>query len=119
LPVVATGVKHVGKEGNDLEEHRAGVVDEAERQLEYGDSFLDDLARVLADMGTADVARQTGYDRSMVRRLKRGVCRPSAERLSGVLAVAARHARATLARRPLPTPEVDADAIGFCAAVLR
>ncbi|MDP9365599.1 MAG: hypothetical protein M3Q10_15485, partial [Chloroflexota bacterium] len=119
LPVVATGVKHVGKEGNDLEEHRAGLVTEPERQLEYDDSFLDDLARVLADMETADIARQTGYDRSMVRRLKRGECRPSAERLPGVLAVAARHARSTLAVSGLPTPDTDADAVGLYAGGLR
>jgi hypothetical protein len=34
LPVIVTGIKHVGKEGNELEEHRAGLVSEAERQLE-------------------------------------------------------------------------------------
>ncbi len=113
LPVTVTGIKHVGKEGNDLDAHKAGLVTEAERQLEYHDSFYDDLARVLQDMGTAEIARVTGYDLSMVRRLKRGECRPSAERLPDMLAIAASHSRACLIASGLPAPQDDTDAIAL------
>ncbi len=35
------------------------IVDAAERQQDYGESFCD-LACVLRDMGSAEIARQTG-----------------------------------------------------------
>ncbi len=118
LPVLVAGIKHVGKEGNELEAHRAGLVTEGERQLEYHDSFYDDLARVLRDMGTADLAQQTGYDRSMVRRLKRGECRPSSERLLGVIAVAARHTRSRLSADGHQGPMKDSEAVAFYGGML-
>lgn len=87
------------------------------RRLEYDDSAYDDLARVLRDMGTAKLARQTGYDPSMARGLKRGECRPNPERLRGVLA-AAHHAQGRLAAVGWPAPEADADAVGLYVSTL-
>ncbi len=118
LPLVATGIKHVGKEGNELDAHKAGLVTEAERQLEYDDSFYDDLARVLRDMPTADVARQTGYDRRTVRRLKRGECRPSRERLPALLERAADHCRENLKDTVGTTLEDDRSVVGIFSGLL-
>ncbi|MDP9353730.1 MAG: helix-turn-helix domain-containing protein [Chloroflexota bacterium] len=94
------------------------MVIKAERQLEFDDAVSNDLARVLCDMGTAEVARETGYDRRTVRRLKRGECRPSPERLPEVLAAAARHARETLGGIGWTGPEEDPDVIGLLAGLL-
>ncbi|MDP9354987.1 MAG: hypothetical protein M3R02_06830 [Chloroflexota bacterium] len=118
LPVLVAGIKHVGKEGNELEAHRAGLVTEAERQLEYHDSFYDDLAHVLRAMGAAEIARETGYDRSMVRRLKRGECRPSAERLPNVLAIAASHARMKLSHLAPRLVDDDCQAVALYGGML-
>ncbi len=87
--------------------------------MEYHNSFYDDLARVLREMGTAEIAQATGYYSSMVRRLKRGECRPSAERLPGVLSVGALRARTKLAESALPIPERDVDVVGLYAGVKR
>ena len=88
LPVVVTRIKHVGKEGNELEEHRAGLVSEAERQLEYNDSWFEDLVAALRSISTQAIAQATGYDRRTVRRLKRGEFRPSAKPLQTLLSIA-------------------------------
>jgi hypothetical protein len=85
LPIVAAHIKHVGKEGNELEEHDAGVIEESERQLEYHDSAFDDMVRALREIPTTVIAEATGYNQRTVRRLKR---RPSAKRLSALLVVA-------------------------------
>jgi hypothetical protein len=71
----------VGKEGNELEAHQAGLLTEAERQLEYHDSAFDDLVAKLQQIPTKAIAEVTGYKPRTVRRLKRGGFRPSAERL--------------------------------------
>ncbi len=81
LPIVATRIKHVGKEGNELDEHEAGVIDDAERTLEYHDSEFDDLVRKLRTIPTKRIAEATGYNERTVRRLKRGEFNPSPERL--------------------------------------
>jgi hypothetical protein len=75
-------IRHVGKEGNELEAHRAGLVTEAERQLEYHDSTLEDLIAKLQQIPTKVIAEATGYNPRTVRRLKRGEFKPSAERLA-------------------------------------
>ena len=82
LPVHATRIKHVGKEGNELDEHDAGVIDEMERQLEYHDSEFDDLVRMLREIPTKVIVEATGYNERTVRRLKRGEFRPRPERLT-------------------------------------
>ena len=88
LAVVVTGIRHVGKESNDLEEHKADVVEEEERQLEYHDSAFDDLVRSLRPYPTKVLAEATGYDPWTVRKLKRGEFKPSERRLSKLVAVA-------------------------------
>jgi hypothetical protein len=50
LTMIATRIKHVGKEGNELDEHEAEVIDEAERTLRYRDSAFDDLIRKLREI---------------------------------------------------------------------
>ncbi|HEV2125517.1 MAG TPA: hypothetical protein VGW38_22425 [Chloroflexota bacterium] len=76
LPLVVSGVRHVGKEGNELELHRA------ERQLEYPVSALEDLIAALRKIPTKVIAEVPGYNPRTVRRLKRGQFRPSSERLT-------------------------------------
>jgi hypothetical protein len=53
-------------------------VDETERQFEYHDSWLEDLAKTLQVIPTKVIAEATGYNERTVRRLKRGEFRPSA-----------------------------------------
>ncbi len=68
---MVAGVRHVGKEGNDLETHQAGLVTEAERQIEYHDSSFADLVAKLQQIPTKVLAEATGYNPRTVRRLKR------------------------------------------------
>ncbi len=82
-----TGIRHVGKEGNKLEAHQAGLVTEVERQLEYHDSSFTDLIAVLQGIPTRVIAEATGYNPRTVRRLKRGEFRPSVERLAAALTI--------------------------------
>lgn len=81
MPLVVSGIRHVGKEGNELEAHQAGLVSEAERQLEYHDSAFEDLVAKLREIPTKVIAEATGYNPRTVRRLKRGEFRPSPTRL--------------------------------------
>jgi hypothetical protein len=60
--------------------HQAGLLTEAERQLEYHDSAFDDLVAALQQIPTRVIAEATGYNPRTVRRLKRGEFRPSAGR---------------------------------------
>jgi len=78
------GIRHVGKEGNELETHRAGLLTEAERQLEYHDSAFEDLVAKLQKIPTKVIAEATGYNPRTVRRLKRGEFRPNPKRLEGL-----------------------------------
>jgi hypothetical protein len=78
LPLVVSGIRHVGKEGNELEAHQAGLLNEAERQLEYHDSAFEDLLAKLKKIPTKMIAEAIGYNPRTVRRLKRGQFRPSA-----------------------------------------
>lgn len=72
LPVATAYIKHVGKEGNELDELDAGLIEEWERNVEYHGSELDDLVRLLRDIPTKLSAETTGYNARTVRRLKRG-----------------------------------------------
>jgi hypothetical protein len=81
LPLVISSIRHVGKEGNELEAHQTGLVTEAERQLEYHDSAFEDLVAALQQIPTKVIAEATGYNPRTVRRLKRAEFRPSAVRL--------------------------------------
>jgi hypothetical protein len=86
--------RHVGKEGNELEAHRAGVVMEAERQLEYHDSAFEDLIAALQVMPTKAIVEATGYNPGTVRRLKHGEFRPkkcSLRRVVELLACDVKH----------------------------
>jgi hypothetical protein len=49
LPLVVSTIRHVGKEGNELEAHQAGLVTESERQLEYHDLGFEDLVAALQE----------------------------------------------------------------------
>jgi hypothetical protein len=60
-----------------VEAHRAGVISEAERQLEYHDSTFEDLIAKLQEIPTKVIAEATGYNPRTVRRMKRGDFRPS------------------------------------------
>ncbi len=60
-----------------MEAHQAGLVTEAERQLEYHDSSFADLVSALQRIPTKVIAAATGYNPRTVRRLKRGAFRPS------------------------------------------
>jgi len=77
LPLVVRGIRHVGKEGNELEAHQAGLLTEAERELEYHDSAFEDLVAALQKIPPKVIAEATGYNPRTVRRLKRGEFRPS------------------------------------------
>jgi hypothetical protein len=87
LPLVVSGIRHVGKEGNELEAHQAGLLTEAERQLEYHDSAFEDLIVDLRQIPTKTIADATGYNPRTVRRLKRGEFRPSWDRLQVLLSI--------------------------------
>ena len=99
-----SSIRHIGKEGNHLEVHRAGVISEPERQLEYHDSAFEDLTAALQQIPTKVIAEATGYNPRTVRRLKRGEFRPSAARCSdlGILLSARLGDRSALARTPRP-----------------
>jgi hypothetical protein len=65
-----SGIKHVSKQGNDLEEHRAGLETKAERQLKYHhDSRLEHLAAALGQTPTQVIAEPADYNQRTVRRL--------------------------------------------------
>ena len=83
-PLVVDAIPHVGKVGNELEAHWAGLVTEAERQLEYHESSYEDLIAALQWIPTKLIAEATGYNPRTVRRLKRGEFRPSADRISTI-----------------------------------
>jgi hypothetical protein len=76
LPLVVAAIRHVGKEGNELEAHQAGLLTEAERQLEYHDSAFEDLVARLQQIPTKMIAEATGYNPRTVRRIKRGEMKP-------------------------------------------
>lgn len=78
---------HVGKEGNELEAHRAGLIAEEERQLEYHDSSFENLIATLQEIPTKVIAEATGYNPRTVRRLKRGEFRPSGRYQARLLSV--------------------------------
>ncbi len=84
LPLAVSSIRHVGKEGNELEAHQAGLVTEVERQLEYHDSSFDDLIAALQQIPTKVIVEATGYNPRTVRWLNRGKFQPSERRL-GVL----------------------------------
>ena len=73
-------IRHMGKEGNELEAHRAGLLTENKRQLEYHDSSFGDLIAKLQGIPTKMIAGATGYNLRTVPRLKRSAFRLSAER---------------------------------------
>jgi hypothetical protein len=89
LPLVVSGIRHVGKEGNALEAHKAGIITERERQLEYHDSTFEDLIATLQQIPTKVIADATGYNPRTVRRLKRGAFRPSPDMLVKLQCLAA------------------------------
>ncbi len=64
-----------------------------------------------------DLQRATGYSRSMVKYLKTGKRRPSAEDLPTIIAVAAYYARKRLAEMASDRPERDEDAVGLLAGL--
>jgi len=76
-PIVASRIKHVGKEGNELDEHDAKVIDKVKPNIECHDSEFDDLVEVLREMPTKVIADATGYNVRNVRKLKRGEFWPS------------------------------------------
>ena len=71
---------HIGKEGNHLEAHPAGVISKTERQLECHDSDFEDLVDALREIPSKVIAEATGYKPRTVRRLKCGEFLPSPER---------------------------------------
>jgi hypothetical protein len=111
LPLVATGIRHVGKECNELEEHQAGIVDEAERQLEYDDSFLAGLRAVLQVMSTQTIAKAIGHNPRTIRRIKAGDGRPGAKLLKRLVVLAGSQARSALEAAGHPRPVDDVDAL--------
>jgi hypothetical protein len=82
LPVRVGRIKHVGKEGNELDTLKAGTVDKSEWQLEYHDSWFENLIVSLRKLPTKVIAEATGYNERTVGRLKRGEVRPSPGKLS-------------------------------------
>ncbi len=90
LPLVVGSIRHVGKEGNELGAHQAGLVTEAERQLEYHDSAFEDLIAALGTVPTKMIAEATGYNPRTVRRLKRGEFRPSKRRFCALVELSKR-----------------------------
>lgn len=64
---------HIGKEGNSLDESRADLQTEPERQLEYGDSEYQDSLVI----PTQQLTEMTGYNPRTIRRIKAGAMRPS------------------------------------------
>lgn len=107
LPVSVDRVKHVGKEGNELDAHRVGIVDEAERQLEYHDSWYEDLVAALRAIPTKALVEATGYNPRTVRRLKQGEFCPSADYLRRVRALLDRPSDESGSRRNGPDEDQD------------
>lgn len=68
---------HIGKEGNSLDESRADLQTEPERQLEYGDSEYQDFLMKLRVIPTQQLTEMTGYNPRTIRRMKAGAMRPS------------------------------------------
>ena len=85
-PLVVSDVRHVGKEGNHLEAHRAGMISETERQLEFHDSAFEDLVMALREIPTKVIAEATGYNPRTARQLKREEFRPIPKQISALLA---------------------------------
>lgn len=79
--VQAGKIVHIGKEGNSLDESRADLQTEPERQLEYGDSEYQDFLTELRKIPTTVLAKATGYNPRTIRRIKTGEMIPSNERL--------------------------------------
>jgi hypothetical protein len=77
-----------------------------------------DLARVLAEIPTRALTRETGYSRSAVKYLRNGTRRPSSERASSLLTIAARYAREQLPTLAYEPPADDCDAVSLYAAFL-
>lgn len=77
--VQAGKIVHIGKEGNSLEESKADLQTEPERQLEYGDSEYQDFLVKLRAIPTKQLAEMTGYNPRTIRRIKSGEMLPGKE----------------------------------------
>jgi len=97
LPLVATWVRLVGKEANEIEQIDAGVMEtEAERMLMYDDGEWEAIQRVLKMVPTKDLQRMTGYSRSMVKYVKTGERRPRFDDRPRIASIASTYARERL-----------------------
>lgn len=72
--LIVRGIRHVGKEGTELEGHRVGLVSEVERQPEYHNLAFEYLVAALQQPPTKVVTKATGYNPLTVRRLTRAMC---------------------------------------------
>jgi hypothetical protein len=117
--VRVSAVRYIGKEANELEQVDAGLVDTLDEiQTVYDRGFDHDLARVLAEIPTKDLVRETGYSARAMRRIRSGERCPSPERLPILLSIAARKARQHLINLAYVPPEVDTEAVHLYAAFL-
>lgn len=98
MPIIASWIRLIGKEANEIEQIDAGVIEtEAERMTVYDDGEWEAIKRVLTTVPTKDLRRMTGYSRSMAKYVKNGDRRPRVDDLSRLAAIAASYARERLA----------------------
>jgi len=94
-----TDVVHIGKEANDLELVKAGMIEDEEAVLttyELQGDLWETVQPILAQMPAARIQEETGYSRREVYYIREGKKRPSNKRLPQVAAMAAGWAREVL-----------------------
>jgi hypothetical protein len=101
--IEATGVVYIGKESNKLEETEDGLIHDLDEVLnEYhdarGDVFTTLVLPVLRTMPLRVIVAESGLNPSTAKRIRAGGQRPHPRNLATLSQVAARYARAELAR---------------------
>lgn len=94
-----TEVVYIGKEANDLELVKAGMIEDEEAVLttyEAQGDLWETIQPILAEVPAARVQEETGYSRREVYYLREGKKWPSKRRLPEVVPMAARWAREVL-----------------------
>ncbi len=97
LPIVASWIRLIGKEGNEIEQIDVGLIEsEDDRMIVYDDGEWDAVQRVLTMVPTKDLQRTKGYSRSMAKYVKSGERRPRVNELSRIASIVATYARECL-----------------------
>ncbi len=117
-----TDMVHIGKEANDLELVKAGMIEDEETVLttyEPQGDLWETVQPVLAKMPAARVQEETGYSRREVYYLRKGKKRPAKKRLPKMTAMVAEWAREVLENHSQQDDEAtDRTIIEKCATFL-